>query len=226
MDWCAYVGCFRTDTIAVSGNTVLSRTNLLQAADIQNKADLRQLDIQPIQNRLEELPYVKAALVSRHFPAQIKIRIKERVPICYFNADQLYLIDRGGIVLPLPDTYLTSNLPVLSGFDKNGQTYQVGQSIPQSQLRQGVNLLHETYQYAPDLFRVISELHYRQDKQDFLIYHVNGGAPIYLGRRNLFQKMDILAHFQQLLHNKKQLSDFDYLDLRWANQIVVKENNS
>jgi len=226
MDWCHYVGLFQIDTIAVRGNTILSSRNILQAADIPDNTNLRHLDIKPIQNRIEALPYVKAALVSRRFPAQINIRIRERIPICYFNADQLYLIDGEGIVLPLPDTYLSSNLPVLSGFYDQGQSFPPGQAIPESNLSQVVDLLHQTYQNAPELFHVISEMHYRKAKQDYLLYHVDGGAPIYLGNQDLFQKMDILAHFQQLLHNKKQLSDFDYLDLRWANQIVVKENNS
>jgi cell division septal protein FtsQ len=44
-----------------------------------------------------------------------------------------------------------------------------------------------------------------------------------LGDSNTWSRVEVLKQFQQKIGGKKQLSDFTYLDMRYNNQVIVKE---
>ena len=44
-----------------------------------------------------------------------------------------------------------------------------------------------------------------------------------LGNTDVWAKIQILGKFEHSLSNKRQLSDYKYLDLRYDNQVIAKE---
>ncbi len=223
--WCNYVDIFDIEKINIRGNSILSSQEIIQIADIQIDTNINKIDLRAIQARLEINPYVKAAAVSRDFPNSINILISERRPITYLNHTNLYLLDAEGIVLPLPSQALGTNLPVISGFDDDSLEYYPGYYVPNSTVREIVDIVHSTMLHTPKLYSEISEIHHWKDGS-CILYTAESGTPIYLGDKDLSEQLNILAHFQNKLNGKRDLSDYQYLDLRWNKQIVAKERRS
>ena len=86
-------------------------------------------------------------------------------------------------------------------------------------------MLNETHSLTPKLVSKISEIHYRPT-EDYVLYTTVNATPIYLGSDNIDLKFHILAHFQYLIKGKSELSDYQYIDLRWKKQIIAKERFS
>ena len=226
MNWCEYTELFQLDSVIVSGNSILPKSKIIETAKIEMGKDLKDINLIPIRDQLEQLPYIKAVIVSKHFPNRLQIAIKERIPVCYINHKDLYLIDNEGIILPRPENFVTATLPVISGFNNDSLNYIYGNIVPNENLFEIVKLITKTNIKAPELYATISEIQFRPSKKDYIIYNINNGVPVFLGQDNLKQKMDRLAHFQIMLHNKRRLCDYKYIDLRWKSQIIAKEKRS
>lgn len=224
INWCEYIELFNIDSLEVKGCSILTPKEVIEIVGSSSEINILDLDISSIQTQLEELPYIKAAIVSKHFPNRLKILIKERVPICYINHDNLALIDKEGIALPLPKKHLENNLPVISGFDSDSFIYEPGHLVPDKNLLKLVSLISKTMHFAPELYSQVSEIHY-QKNGNYTLYTINGGTPIYLGKENIAKQINILAQFQSLLHNKRYLNDYQYIDLRLAKQIIAMERH-
>jgi len=222
INWCEYKELFNIDSIEVKGCHILTPQEIIEIVGISSETNILNLDLSSIQTKLEESPYIKAAIISKQFPNYLEILIKERVPICYINHDNLALIDGEGIALPLPKKHLETNLPVISGFDSDSLIYKLGYLVPNEELLNVVNIINETMHFSPELYSEISEIHY-QKNSNFTLYTIDGGTPIYLGKGNLSKQLNILAQFQCLLYNKRYLNDYQYIDLRWEKQIIAKE---
>ncbi|HDP67161.1 MAG TPA: FtsQ-type POTRA domain-containing protein [Candidatus Marinimicrobia bacterium] len=225
ISWCNYIDLFKVSAINIQGISILTENDILQMADIGLDIHIQSLDPATIQARLEQNPYIKAAAVSKAYPNQVNILISERIPICYIHHKELFLVDAEGIVLPIPKQPLGSNPPVISGFDDDSLDYLPGYYVPNQKLRDIVEIVHATLISAPELYAEISEMHYWENG-NFILYTVNSGTPIYLGNGNLPDQLSILANFQNRLNGRRNLSDYQYLDLRWNKQIVVKERRS
>jgi cell division septal protein FtsQ len=223
--WCNYIELFNLTDIEITGNSILADETIIKIAAIQTDTSINNLDLSVIQQRLEQNPYIRAAAVSRDFPNKLEIRINERIPICYLSQKELFLIDAEGILLPPTQTTVATNLPVISGFENDSLLYQPGLKITNPEILTIVKTIHSTLLNSPDLFSAISEIH-SWNGENYILYTIKNGTPIFLGNRNLSDQFDILANFQNRLKGKRELSDYQYLDLRWEKQVVVKERRS
>ncbi|MFA4838186.1 MAG: FtsQ-type POTRA domain-containing protein [Candidatus Neomarinimicrobiota bacterium] len=223
--WCEYMNLFSVQSIDVKGNVILSGQEVLEIADIRKHADLFTLSPEMVQSRLERFPYIYAAVVSKQFPDRLEIYIKERLPLCYLSGKNLILLDKDGVVLPVPRNKLKGNLPVLTGFPSDSLSCSSGYRVSNPDLVQVVRLLDQTLTGAPELFSEISEIN-RTETGELILYSLSGGTPIMLGKRNIDRKFVILAHFQQTLKNLRRFGDYQYLDLRWEKQVIAKERSS
>lgn len=225
INWCEYTNFLNLAKIEVSGVSILSVADVRKIAGIKPGVSLLEMDTDQIQARLEKEPFVMAAVVSLEFPNRLKIMIRERVPVCYLNSGALWLIDQKGIILPIPKERLTTNLPIITGFEADSARCRAGQPAPNPQMLKALNLIEMAALKTNALYAEISEV-YAWKNGEFIIYTVNGGTPIYLGRGDLAKQLYILATFQSVIRNKRNFADYQYLDLRWDKQIIAKERKS
>tara|TARA_B100000287_G_scaffold180297_1_gene170331 strand:- start:164 stop:415 length:252 start_codon:yes stop_codon:yes gene_type:complete len=68
----------------------------------------------------------------------------------------------------------------------------------------------------------ISEFVFNEDSEYEIILK-NGRTRIFLGSQNLQLKIKYLESFQETLKEEKNITDFRYIDLRFKNQVIVKE---
>lgn len=223
--WCNYTELFDLNTVQIRGNRILTYEDILALTQIRSKSNIHSLDIPKIQARLESTPYIQTAIVSRTFPNSLVIRILEREPLCYVNAEALYILDREGIVLPIPSKNLPYSLPVISGFLDDGVQCRPGRKIESPAIMALLHNLQEVRLNTSELFATLSEIH-RDERENITLYSINGGTPVYFGKDEISRKLSTLAYFQSLLAGKRELNDYQYLDLRWEKLIVVKEKAS
>lgn len=70
-------------TVTVTGTKLLTAQQVRAAADIAHGSPLIRLDTSAIAQRIEKLPEVASAEVSRSYPATVRIKVIERVPVGY-----------------------------------------------------------------------------------------------------------------------------------------------
>ncbi len=82
----------------ISGLIRTSETEIFSVLDVDNGMPLLSIDLEVIQQRVESLPWVKQAEVSRILPEGLSIRVTERVPYALSQRDgQISLIDPDGV---------------------------------------------------------------------------------------------------------------------------------
>ena len=90
----------RIDQVALKGQRFTSDGDVFDAIDLPNVGSLLSLDSSGMRNRIEELPWVGSAVVSRVYPGTIDVHITERKPTALWRkGGQDYLIDDSGRTL-------------------------------------------------------------------------------------------------------------------------------
>ena len=72
------------------------------------------------------------------------------------------------------------------------------------------------------MYEDISEFVFN-DSNEYEIILKNGNTKILLGANNIFKKIDYLKAFDEALPDNKNFNVYKYIDLRYKDQIVVRE---
>ena len=85
-----------------------------------------------------------------------------------------------------------------------------------------MNLITRILDYYPALYSNISEITMNAN-DEYVIILARYPTKVILGNTDVWDKIQILGKFEHSLSNKRQLSDYKYLDLRYDNQVIAKE---
>ncbi len=98
--WVVYFSSYVTlRSVAVSGNPTLSEMRVERAADVPTGTPLVRLDLGSIRTRVEAIPAVKSAEVSRDWPHGVRIAVTERTPIAVVDQGEgLRALDAEGVL--------------------------------------------------------------------------------------------------------------------------------
>ena len=107
---------FRVNDITVEGRKRTQREDLLSVIGVEQNAPIFALDLDAIHARIEDLPWVEKAVVSRRLPNLVHVRLNEREAFAFYRDDnKLTLIDRGGVSITSHHLRQFAHLPVFSG---------------------------------------------------------------------------------------------------------------
>lgn len=99
--------------VSVSGTTTLSETQIVKVARAPVGRQLARVDLAPIQARVEALPSVESASVSRSWPHTIHIEVTERTALAVVNrGNGLQAVDADGVLFGRYPTK-PPNLPLI-----------------------------------------------------------------------------------------------------------------
>jgi cell division protein FtsQ len=98
--WLVYFSSFvAVRGVEVSGNTTISRAEIVSVAQAPIGRPLARVDLAAIQARVESLPAVGSASVSRSWPHTIHIAIVERIPVAVVSRGAgLQAVDASGVL--------------------------------------------------------------------------------------------------------------------------------
>ena len=222
IDWSLLSGDFDLTATEIRGNNILAPDEIIALAKIPFAQSLTDIDLKAIQRRVEEHSYIKGARVSRDFPKKISIDVVERQPMAYLNLTNFLVIDDEGVVMPLRHDDMEFNVPTLTGFNPAEELYPVGLKCLSHKTLEAVSYLASIRDRFPVLFEDISEL--TVDKTDeYVMVLAEKPTKIHFGEANMLAQIELLKEFYTILPSGWTLHNYRYVDLRYKNQIVVRE---
>ena len=168
-------------------------------------------------------PFVQASRVSYRYPNKILIELKEREAFAIINKDPLVILDRDCFVLPIEDNFNNYDIPILSKFNSDNNLYPIGEKSLSVKVQETIFWLSSLYELYPDFYSSISEVLLENGDEIVLILN-EYPTKVLLGDTDTMKKIEILKKFEYTIKETKKITDYAYLDIRYNNQIIAKEN--
>jgi cell division protein FtsQ len=107
---------FGIDQVTLTGHHFSFDRDVFDALDLANVRTFAALDTAAVKNRIERLPWVDKAELTRVYPGELEIRVTERKPYALWQrTDRHYLIDKTGRVLAAVGGTSLPDLPRFAG---------------------------------------------------------------------------------------------------------------
>jgi cell division protein FtsQ len=113
---------FRVDAasdIQTLGNSELTRADLLSVFGSDLGRNIFFVPLAARRSELEQIPWVQHATVMRLLPNELRVAVRERVPIAFVRVgDQVKLTDEDGVILDMPPAMMAAkhySFPVVAG---------------------------------------------------------------------------------------------------------------
>jgi cell division protein FtsQ len=195
----------------------LSRDQLARVFDADTGRSVFDVPLEERRGQLLAISWVEDAWVVRGLPNRLRVEVKERTPVAFVRAQNgtLALIDRHGVLLPLPRRGKFP-YPVLSGVSE-------AMPLPDRAARVGrlLAVLEDLDRDEPRRSGDVSEIDL-SDPQDAAITVAAAGSAVlvHLGDR------DYLERYKYFLRNidswREQNGSVRSVDLRYEGQVIVR----
>lgn len=107
---------FGIDEVVLQGHRMSYDNEIFEALDLANVTTFAALDTKAVKARIERLPWIDKAELSRVYPGRLEVRVTERKPYALWTrADRRYLIDKTGRVLAAVTGEALPDLPRFAG---------------------------------------------------------------------------------------------------------------
>lgn len=213
--WSAYsaIEYFTTDSrfevqkLAVSGLKRVEENQVLAKASFEVGTNLFHVKLDRIRERVEELPWVRHALVERVLPDKIIIKIVEREPIGLARIKgEVFQFDMDARILD-PDPVSGSSFPILDGLrmdDHKGNLEKV------DLYRRVVEDLGQT---------ALSEIHINNSQE---VTVVSASDPLLVNLGTVDFRSRWIKYLQLKPQIQRQYPQAVRVDLRFRNQVIVR----
>ena len=106
---------FDISRIGIRGHIRLTPQAIVEHLNLPPHTNIFQVRLHDVQKKVESLPWIRQAEVFRHFPDKLSITVTEREPFALVKLDELYLVDREGVVLGSLASGSAIRLPIITG---------------------------------------------------------------------------------------------------------------
>ncbi len=215
------LAAFKLVDIDIKGNHILSRTDILKLCGLP-KGETQLLHLRPseVVKNLIRSPYIKSAGAVRSLPATLRIVVEERKPVAFIYGRGLNLIDEEGVLMPIPKNHLNWNLPFITGVNETLGT--LGEKTVSRRALLGAEILVYMRWMKSPLSEVISELNLSR-KNDLRLRLIQGGASVRFDRKNYQENLFLLSQYFKKYLDWSRLAAYDYFDVRYNDQLIIKE---
>lgn len=211
---------FSLKNIKMEGNRFVKRHELLSLVKIEPSVSLLEYDTRKIAAQVEQHPLIRQALVSRSLPSSLVIKVQEKEPIAILNNSKLLALDEKGQPMPMSRTEMFFDYPIISNIKLPEKD-----SEKNHELNQVIDFLNFTKLKHFALYSEISEVSYSNNTG--IYFYLNEGiTPVIWGNGNLQKKSANLLKVLTLLKSENKLQKVKYFDLRFKDQVIVKELKS
>jgi cell division protein FtsQ len=182
------------------------------------------IPLEVMRREVENLPWVRTAVVTRLLPHGLLVHITERTPVAFASlGGHICLVDADGMLLEKPENGVFE-FPIIYGLDSPAPSQTVRGLAGLEERRARLALYQEFMRQlgveAPRAGWMISEV-YLSDPEDLKALLILGQQTVQVH----FGQKDFLPRFQNFLvlfpELQKSNSKLDSVDLRFQHQIVV-----
>lgn len=212
---------FRLVDIEISGNHILSRSDILLLCGLQ-PGEGRLLAVKPaqVEEKLRHSHFIKAVSVVRSLPSKLRITILEREPIAFIYGRGLNLIDEEGCLMPVPSKKIRWNLPHIVGIKES--LGNMGEKTSSAQALKGVEIVAHMRMTPSALNEMVSDIDFSH--RDYLCLRlIRGGAEVRIDEHNYALNLFILRQYLEKYLQWDDLDNIKYVDVRFTNQLIYKE---
>ncbi len=217
--WMLHSDAFLLQSVDVRGNRILGKEDILK--NIKFKSPIRLTDVQlsVIEKKIMKNPYLRSVIVYRKYPSTLEIEVEERSPIAYVSGKKVWMIDDEGVLLAQLKGNRALVLPVIThvgSFNEN-----VGHPIENEKLQRAVWFLSTVKTVDKDFYYKINSVDYTEQK-GMVVYLVHHPFPFYFGNDLNIRQIEYIQAILGKLKRDRLVSNIQYVDLRFANQVIVK----
>lgn len=197
---------FKIDDIVITGRDKTAKQDILNALQLSRETNILNLDLRDLQQKVEQLPWVRHAVVKRRFfPNIIQIDIRERQVQSIWQLDHKFRpIDSEGNVI---EADYTPDHPIL---------LIVGEGAPEN-----ITALMKSITDDQNIFERIKVANYISGRRwNIVLDDVENGITVKLPEKHIdeaWKKLLKLNTTQGLLKRKLTI-----IDLRFPNKVIVK----
>lgn len=197
---------FKIDDIVITGRDKTAKQDILNALQLSRETNILNLDLRDLQQKVEQLPWVRHAVVKRRFfPNIIQIDIRERQVQSIWQLDHKFRpIDGEGNVI---EADYTPDHPIL---------LIVGEGAPEN-----ITALMKSITDDQNIYERIKVANYISGRRwNIVLDDVENGITIKLPEKHIdeaWKKLLKLNTTQGLLKRKLTI-----IDLRFPNKVIVK----
>jgi cell division protein FtsQ len=218
LGWAAYSAAvylmtdarFEVQKLSVSGLKRVDENEVLTKARFGVGTNVFRVKLDQIRERVEELPWVRYALVERVLPDKIIIKIVEREPIGLARINgEIFQFDMDAKVLDT-DQLSTSSFPILDGLragDSKGN-------------RQKVEIYRKVVEDVGQ--SALSEVHIN-DSQEVVVVSASDPLMVNIGTADFRTRW--IKYLQLKPQIQQQYPRAARVDLRFKNQVIVRMTN-
>jgi len=225
------------DKISVKGNYTLTKDEILQAANIKSDSvvNIEELNLVFMRDRIAKHPEIKKVFVSKNPPNEIVIEVFEKRPLAIVNVgNQLNLIDEECELFPFKNYEKLYDLPVITGIKQFSQQ-QIEDKSYMKDLKTAVFITMNAYKKSKFLYNQISEINV-SDTNKIILFTNDKSTPVYFPRseeknisdlnyqKEIISKLAVLKNFFEKSFESLKDKKYEYVDLRFDNQVIVKTN--
>lgn len=107
---------FGIEQVGLTGHRFTPDRAIFDALDLANVRSMLRFDALAVRERVERLPWIASATVTRVFPDRLEVRVHERTPFALWQrGEREYLIDATGRVLSAVTAGNVLHLPRVTG---------------------------------------------------------------------------------------------------------------
>lgn len=201
---------FQLQEVVVYGNKYLSEEEVKAFMGVGGGENLFNLSLAGLALRLSGSPWIKSVSLRKEYPRRLLVKIEEAAPVALLERrERFFLLDGEGKILEMLSEHSVPFLPVIVSEHGRGS---------------------ETFMEALSLAKVIKRAGLSQERECIEITGVEGrpedlmlnvdGLVVKVGWGQYEDKLSKLFELSDEI--QKRGIDVDYVDLRFANRVVVK----
>mgnify|MGYP001259725938 CR=1 FL=1 len=218
---------FKLNAMEVQGLRLLNGQDVLAASGLQVGDNIFDVDLETVGSRLEELTWVKQALVVRKPPDRLIVSIVERRRLAWVEFGQIYGIDSDGVLLPgrgeAMESYRDLDLPVVRGVKCGLDSLKVGRVVADSVMFQMLAWWQQANAFDAEFCMNVSEIQPLEDGCISLRL-VGDGVEVRLPIDQVGERLSVLKKLMGRVY--RECPEPSYIDLRFAGQVVVGSKNA
>jgi len=212
---------FELTDIHISGNDILTDTEILKILGLQTGEKLLEIRAVEVVEKLKKSTYVRAVNAVYSLPSTLRINMQERKPVAFIYGRGLNMIDRENYILPVPEKNIRWNLPVITGI--NEKLGIQGTETISPKAKHAVAIARYVSIVDMPLREMVSEISFKN--KNFIEIGISGSsAVIRIDQENYQEQLFIAARYLKDYLDFNQLDNLDYVDVRFNDQIIIKEH--
>lgn len=206
---------FKVTGIKIQGNHQITRSQVLESGGVYFHSNLLAMKPGRIQAALEGHPWVERARITRNWPNNLVIDIRENKPVALISmSDGLYYLNSKGEAFAKVTAAGNLDYPVITGLAGQEKAYAdhlLQESLLFMKRARGNSFLPK---------QNISEIHIDQDK-GAILYLVDRTFPIYLGKEKPAAKYGRLVKVLKRLYKKNKFKATAYINMDYMKDRVL-----